>query len=263
MTSSRHVAEEISTCLAALGVRHGGVLLVHSSLSSLGWVEGGPETVIRGLLLALGAEGTLALPALSYDYVGARNPAFDVRLTPSCVGAIPEYFRRRPGTRRSVNPTHSVCAVGPASEALLGEHHLDDTPCGPHSPFRRLRDLGGQILFLGCGLGPNTSMHGVEEVVEAPYLWGETITYRITHEDGSVGHATCHHHGFDGWAQRYDRVAELLSEGSELRVGPVLRATAHLVEAPALWERAEAAMHRDPYCFVERAPILRRRLRQR
>jgi len=139
-----------------------------------------------------------------------------------------------------------------STEALLGEHYRDRTPCGPHSPFRRVRDLGGQILFLGCGLRPNTSMHGVEEVVDAPYLFGETIGYRITLEDGSVTHVPYQHHGFAGWAQRYDRVARLLEEETELRIGRVLQATAHLLEAQALWSRAEAAMRRDPYCFVER-----------
>lgn len=253
----------IAADLAALGVRPGEALLVHASLASMGWVEGGPETVVAGLLRALGPDGTLAMPALSYDYVGARNPAFDVRFTPSCVGAIPEHFRLRDGTRRSIHPTHSVCAAGPAAQALLGEHALDRTPCGPHSPFRRLRDLGGRILFLGCGLRPNTSMHGVEEVVEAPYLFGETVTYRLTLDDGSTRRIPYRQHGFAGWRQRYDRVAGLLVEGSAMRIGPVLRATAHLVDARALWERAEVAMRRDPYCFVERETASSRRLTSR
>ncbi|MFP6646122.1 MAG: AAC(3) family N-acetyltransferase, partial [Candidatus Latescibacterota bacterium] len=46
-------------------------------------------------------------------------------------------------------------------------------------PLRKLRDLGGQLLFLGCGLRPNTSMHGVEELVEPPYLFGDDITYTL------------------------------------------------------------------------------------
>lgn len=257
------IAAAIAADLVRLGVRGGGVLLVHASLSSMGWVEGGPETVIRGLVRALGPGGILALPALSFDYVGARNPRYDVRLTPSCVGAIPEHLRLRPGTRRSAHPTHSVCAVGPVAEALLGEHHRDQTPCGPRSPFRRVRDLGGQILFLGCGLRPNTSMHGVEEVVEAPHLFGETITYRITLEDGATLDAAYPRHAFRGWLQRYDRLGGLLEKGSELRIGSVLQATAHLVEARALWERAEAVMRRDPYYFVERALGPGRRLTPR
>ena len=242
----------IARDLAACGLRQGGIVLVHSSLSSLGYVPGGPETVIRGLLEALGPEGTLLLPALSYEYVGAHQPVFDVLHTPSNVGAIPEHFRTRPGTLRSICPTHSVCGVGPLAEAILGEHHLDETPCGPHSPFRKLRDLDGQILFLGCGLRPNTSMHGVEELVRPPYLFGEMITYRVILADGSEINLRLRHHNFQGFRQRYERIEPLLEPGKELRTGRVLAATAYLLEARAMWQKALAALERDKLFFVEK-----------
>jgi len=242
---------QIAEALLAVGVRPGGVLLVHSSLSSLGHVPGGPETVIRGLLEALGARGTLLLPALSYEYVGKQNPVFDVLRTPSCVGAIPEHFRLRPGTLRSIHPTHSVCAVGAQAASITGDHHLDSTPVGPHSPFRKVRDLGGQLLFLGCGLRPNTSMHGVEELAEPPYLYGETIRYRVILEDGREQTLDSRHHGFQGYRQRYDRLEPLLDQGSELRSGRVLAAQVYLLEAQPMWEKALAAYRRDPLYFVE------------
>ena len=73
----------------ALGVRPGGVLLVHASLRSLGPVEGGPETVVQSLLEAISPHGTLLMPALSYRWVGPEAPIFNVLTTPSCVGALP------------------------------------------------------------------------------------------------------------------------------------------------------------------------------
>ena len=78
--------------MRSVGVRPGSVLLVHSSLRAMGPVAGGPETVIRGLLQALGPDGTLLMPALSYAHVTSATPLFDLRRTPSNVGAIPEYF---------------------------------------------------------------------------------------------------------------------------------------------------------------------------
>jgi len=244
---------DIAAALRSLGVRPGGSLLVHSSLRALGRVPGGAETVVRGLLAALGEDGTLLLPALSYELVRSSNPVFDVRGTPSNMGLIPEHFRLRPGTQRSIHPTHSVCAVGPRAEHLLGAHLEDSTPVGPHSPFRRLRDAGGQILMLGCSLRPNTSMHGVEELVEPHYLFGEPLTYRLTLWDGSVIAKTYRRHGFQGWEQRYDRVGEVLRE-PHLKEGPVLAAQCHLIEAAALWDAAEAALRRDPLYFVDRVP---------
>jgi aminoglycoside 3-N-acetyltransferase len=242
--------QRVAAELRAIGLRPGGVALVHSSLSALGHVPGGAETVILGLLAALGPAGTLLLPALSYENVGPRQPHFDVCRTPCCVGAIPEHFRLRPGTRRSVHPTHSVCGVGPLAEALLGEHHLGDTPCGPYSPFYRLPEASGQIVFLGCGLRPNTSMHGVEERVGPPYLFDGAQDYACTLEDDRqiAVHSRCH--GFHGVNQRYDRIAALLEPGRELRVGLVLHGTTHILEASAVWREGVAALRRDPWCFV-------------
>ena len=239
--------------LASLGLRSGGVVLVHSSLSSLGQVAGGSESVVRGLLQALGPVGTLLMPALSYQLVHVDQRVFDVSRTSSCVGAIPEHFRLRRGTQRSLHPTHSVCGAGAQVAAVLADHHLDRTPVGEHSPFRRLRDHSGQVLFLGCSMVPNTSMHGVEELVEPPYLFGRTISYTLVNADGGKSEITYRSHGFGGglWGQRYERLEALLGP-DELRVGAVLEATAHLVEAEAMWRRGEEALRGDPLFFVER-----------
>ena len=218
-----------------LGVRPGGVLLVHASLRSLGPLDGGPETVILSLLEAIGPQGTLLMPALSYATVGPQSPIFNVTTTPSCVGALPEYFRTRPGTIRSVHPTHSVSGVGPLAEDLLSQHIRSTTPCGPYSPFARLPDAGGQILFIGCGLRPNTSLHAVEEHVEPVYLYGEDVAYQVILADGSRQKMVVRSHSFKGWTQRYDRLAQYLS-APELRQRNVLSASCYLVEASAMWD---------------------------
>lgn len=243
--------ERIAAELVDAGLRPGGVALVHSSLSALGYVSGGAETVVQGLLSALGEDGSLLMPALSYEHVHAGQSRFDVRLTPSNIGAVAEHFRTRPGTRRSVHPTHSVCGVGKRAEEMLAEHFLDQTPCGEHSPFRRMRQVGGQILFLGCGMRPNTSMHGVEELAEAPYLFSGTVAYVLVLEDGRELAMECRRHAFRGWGQRYERMGPLL-EGDGLQVGQVLQAEVHILEAEKMWACGEEAMRRDPFFFVER-----------
>jgi aminoglycoside 3-N-acetyltransferase len=216
-------------------------------------VPGGAETVVLGLLDALGTEGTLLMPALSYGHVHADQPRFDVLTTPSNVGAIPEHFRQRPGTRRSLHPTHSVCGVGRLTAELLNGHRHDRTPCGPRSPFRLLPELGGQILMLGCGLKPNTSMHGVEELVEPPYLFGRIIPFELVDEQGAVVRREYRCHGFQGWGQHYERVVDLLGP-DEVRRGKVLQAEVWVLEARAVWREGEAALRRDPLCLVERVP---------
>ena len=246
------VVRRMAHDLAGLGVRKAGILLVHSSLKSLGTLPDGPETATQGLLEALGSEGTLLLPALSYETVNAENPVFDVLNTRSCVGALPEFFRKRAGTMRSVHPTHSACGVGPRARDLLGGHFRDTTPCGGNSPYSRLREEAGQILFIGCGLRPNTSMHGVEELVEPPYLYGPWVDYRIRLADGSDASMRVRSHGFKGWHQRYERI-EAVMAGEGVRAGRILSADCLLLEAPALWREAHRAMKGDPLFFVERA----------
>ncbi len=252
MTSDDAMRTRMTHDLEALGVQRGGVLLMHSSLSSLGWVLGGPEAVITALLDALSPDGTLLLPALSHETVTQQHPVFDVSNTPSCVGRIAEYFRTRPGTLRSVNPTHSVCATGRLAREITSDHQLDDTPVGEHSPFRKVRDTGGQVLFLGCGLRPNTSMHGVEELVQPPYLFDGKVAYRVILQDGSEITLCNKRHGFAGYAQRYDRLGPLLSPSSELREGKVLQAMCYLLDAQALWARALARYTEDNLYFVDR-----------
>jgi len=214
----------------------------------LGKVEGGAEAVIRALLDVLGKDGTLLFPALSFRDVTTDTPYFDVRKTPSCVGALPEYFRQREGTQRSLHPTHSVCGVGKRASEILSGHENDTTPCGTNSPFYKLPQYDGQILFLGCGLRPNTSMHGIEELSEPPYLYDDLLDYKMTDTDGQTFMMTIRRHNFAGWVQRYDRLEQVLN----VQTGKILDADCHLVEASAMWSAAYEKLKLDPLFFVDR-----------
>ncbi len=247
-----NLVHRIADDLKALGVQQGSSVLLHSSLSAMGHVEGGPETAIQGLLSALGPEGTLLIPALSYELVTPKNPVFDVRSTPSNIGVIPEHFRKRYGTRRSIHPTHSVCAIGPKTGAFLDAHYKDTTPCGPHSPFRALRDMGGYILMLGCGLKPNTSMHALEELIQPPHFFGTPFVYMLTLPEGERETKMYTPHNFGRWEQRYDRVADYLSTPG-LREGKVLNARTYLIDAVNLWQVVFDVMQKNPLAFV--APV--------
>jgi len=232
--------------LCAIGLRRGDVVLVHSSYRSLGIDH--PETLIQALIQAIDDTGTLLFPALSYNQT---PPTIHSTLTtPSCVGFLAEYFRTRPGTQRSLHPTHSVCGIGARVGELLGDHGDDTTPCGPHSPFHKLLHRGGKILMLGCGLRPNTTMHAIEEYIRPPYLFGEPLTYTLTDAAGNTFEKTYTPHDFAGFVQRYDRVAALL-DGRRLVPGRIGAASAYLIDAQALYQQALAQLSRDPFFFVE------------
>ena len=166
--------------LADLGVRPGSTLVVHSSLSSLGYVTGGAHTVVLALLDALGPEGTLVVPTHSGDLsdpgqwvnppvpvawwptIRAAMPAYDPRLTGTRgMGAVPDTVRHLPGALRSAHPAYSFCAVGPTAAVVTEGHELADG-LGEASPLGRLYDLGADILLLGVGHGSDTSLHLAE-----------------------------------------------------------------------------------------------------
>ncbi|MDZ4817626.1 MAG: AAC(3) family N-acetyltransferase, partial [Planctomycetota bacterium] len=109
----------MSADLEAIGVRQGGYMLVHSSLSSLGFVPGSATAVVAALRDSMGLNGTLVLPSHSWLWMNKGAREFDVRRTPTCVGALPEFFRNQPSVVRSLHPTHSVAAIGPQAEPLI------------------------------------------------------------------------------------------------------------------------------------------------
>lgn len=244
------ISEKIAYDAQKLGINKGDALLVHSSLRSLGKVS--PSDVIKGLQIALGEEGTLIFPSLSYLNCNPNQREFDYYSTKSNIGALPEYFRTEvSGVVRSLSPTHSCCAWGKNAEFVTSGHILDNTPCGENSPFRRLMQLGGKILFIGCGMRPNTSMHAVEELSEPDYLFGDYYEYNLTDKDGVTHKILCRAHNFKGVGQRYERLAELLGS-DELKIGNILAAECHLVYTPAMWEKADKKYRECPHYFIDK-----------
>jgi aminoglycoside 3-N-acetyltransferase len=185
-TETPATVESLAADLRALGLAPGRVMLVHSSLSALGWVCGGAQTVIEALQRVLTDAGTLVLPAYStsnsdpvhwreppvphawHETIRANMPAFDRKVTPTRqMGAIAELFRIMPDVRRSDHPAVSFCAWGRYAKAITADHRLN-SGFGEDSPLARVYDLEGQVLLLGVGHDRNSSLHYAEHRADWP-----------------------------------------------------------------------------------------------
>tara|TARA_R110002049_G_scaffold285698_2_gene466842 strand:+ start:62267 stop:63079 length:813 start_codon:yes stop_codon:yes gene_type:complete len=161
-------------------------LFVHSSLSSLGYIPGGIQTVLDSIRAVIGSDGNLAMPTHSWASVSQGLREFDVRKTPSCVGQITEVFRQCPGVQRSLHPTHSIAADGPGAADLVKDHERSDTPCGIDTPYHRLLVADARILFLGAPFESNTCYHCVEAISDVDYLLSpDEERFDLIREDGS------------------------------------------------------------------------------
>ena len=248
---------EIVNDLRKIGINKGDKLLVHSSYKSLGYVEGGIETVVEAFKTAVGEEGTLMFPTFTYDYVNMENPVFDIKKTPSCVGMIPEVFRKSEGVVRSLHPTHSLAVWGKDKEYYIANHHDDDNCLDVNSPIYKLMLGGGKILHIGCGLGHNTILHGLEIYCKVPYAFKADYSLPEYHreyvciDENGIEHKKEFFHVFakvTGWHHSLDRLAEIMP----CNPVKVLEAECYLFDAKELWDTVVKALNKDPYCLAKR-----------
>lgn len=162
------------------GLTPGINVIVHSSLSSLGWVCGGAVTVVQALMDVITSNGTLVMPTHSSDYsdpepwenppvpaewyqiIRDTMPAYDARITPTRkMGKIVEVFRTCENVVRSSHPSFSFAAWGNHAEIIIKNHSLNYA-LGEESPLARLYDLDGYVLLLGTGFDTCTAFHLAE-----------------------------------------------------------------------------------------------------
>lgn len=248
------VVSESDLCrgLAALGLGAGDLVFVHASLSRFGHVVGGADTVVDALLRCVGPGGTVGMPGFTFGIENEAAPVFDVRHSPVWAGRIYEVFRRRPGVRRSHHLTHSVCALGARAAEWTATHSL--TPCGPESPFRKLVEWGGKILFLGVCHNSNTTLHALEEEERLFYVGFRTIEgARIIDETGACRPLPAQVHQM---ARPYDfnRIASRLDEAGIQRTGVIGDAVVRLIDAAAMYEEVRSIVKRDPEALLRVGP---------
>lgn len=181
-----YTKNQLKDQLKNMGLAGNETILIHSSMKSIGEVEGGADTVLDALIEYF-EDGLLLFPTHTWKNVNADNPMFDYRTTPSCVGLLTNMFMKREGVIRSLHPTHSMAGIGREAVVYLEGEENNNTPCTPGGCYDKLKECGGKILLIGVGHARNTYIHSVEEVLNVPNRLSDMpIHLKTVLRDGSV-----------------------------------------------------------------------------
>ena len=245
-----HNFSSLSADLANAGFQHNDTLIVHSSMKSIGPVEGGAETVLDVFIDYFGRTGLIVFPTLSHNYVNAEQPRFDVKATPTSVGILPSLFLRRPGVIRSLHPTHSLAAFGPDAAKFVAGHEKFDSPCARNSPWGKLYDRHGKILFLGTSICCNTFLHGVEEWLPVPGMLTELHQpLEVVDAEGRVIPVPSRRH-VGGHSRFYMKLEKEYRDGGAMRDARFGDAACVIGDCRRIGDITLAALKVNPFLFT-------------
>lgn len=258
--------------LKDMGIKSTDALLVHSSMKSIGEVEGGADTVVDALMEAV-CDGMLMLPTHTWAQMSEEYNTFDPATERACTGIIPNIFMKRLGVVRSLHPTHSMAVWGKttvevdgvmrtitADEYIAGEEFMT-TPCAPKGCWGRLLDIDAKILLLGVNHVKNTFIHAVGEMFDVPErLTKEPVLFKTVMPDGSLKDTPVHRH--------YNRHTAHISESFvKLDEGYRVRGAAKNVKfgdadcilctAKGLYDVTRDVLSHEINCFIDREQIPR------
>lgn len=167
-----------------LGIEEGDVVMVHSSLSSLGYVVGGAEAIYEALIAIIGNKGTIVVPSQTveisdpsswqyppvpeewFEVIRKSLPAFDKKRSFSkSMGQFSNFLGHLQHSFRSNHPMYSFTAVGQHAKVITDSQKLD-YPFGVHSPLSKMYDLNAKVLMIGTDFETNTAIHLAEHFLE-------------------------------------------------------------------------------------------------
>ncbi len=119
---------------------------------------------------------TVCMPTFTFSFCNGVD--FDVQNSKSKMGAINEYFRKRPEAIRSVDPLMSIALIGKDKDLAT---EIGKESIGNNSTFFKLHNRDKvKFLFLGTRLGDCfTYMHFIEKFLELPCRYDREFSGKI------------------------------------------------------------------------------------
>lgn len=198
--------EQLVSDFKSAGIKPGDVIMVHASLSQIGKVKGGAETVVKSLMEVVTQEGTILMPVYGSVEELEKNTklgkTINLKTEKSQVGKISETFRNWPGVYRSSHPFSSVCAWGKKAEYVTSGHADDQRICHSHSPVARFVELGGKVVGIGVSVHVVSVYHVIEDAWDGFPFEVHSNSFSVTYIDAqgnTVNRQVCK---YDPWVSR-------------------------------------------------------------
>lgn len=237
----------------ATGLKQGDTVLIHSSMKSFGYVEGGANTVVRSLNAAIGKEGTIIVPTLTgrREDSKACPPEYDTLNTKSWTGIIPETVRNMEGAIRSLHPTHSAVAIGSRKLWVTSGHENSKSPCDENSPYYKNAVIKGYIVLAGVDQESNTSIHSCEEIAAVPYhLQKDVLDINIKGYDGSQITVTNRLHNWEKPETNFNKLDELFEKKGIMKKYMVGNSLLRLINAQDMFDFTINLLKKDPHFLL-------------
>jgi aminoglycoside 3-N-acetyltransferase len=191
------------------------------------------------------------MPNFNFDF--CKGEPWDVRTTPSQMGAMTNMVREHPDAKRVFHPIYSFAILGKHAEFLTKDRYKSSY--GAKSLFAKLRELDGKIIVIGLLYNDSmTFFHHVEEMEGVDYRYSKEFTGMVTDEDGKTYQDTFSMLVRDidrGVQTMVDPMGDLMEEAGIITVRKIGDAKVCLMKANEVYEFTAREMRRDPRLLYE------------
>jgi aminoglycoside 3-N-acetyltransferase len=215
-----------------VGITPGSTLIFHSSIKSIGWVDGGAQAIADALLDAVGREeGTLVSPTFTLARPAEEIPVLDPAVDGCDTGAINAAVMRYPTARRTAAMSHSMAVVG-RHQAEICDIPPEKCPIGSAGAFGKLMELDAWILLLGVAYTHCTAGHFAEYLCDVPFRTRVYAPAQIREGDGTLRRTTLELYGPKAGVEYpvrdFNRAGKMLEESGRVTVATLGNAVLRL-----------------------------------
>jgi aminoglycoside 3-N-acetyltransferase len=243
--------------ISKIPINKSGTLLIHSSMKSIGEVQGRADTILD-IFIELMKDGLLVFPTHTWDSYNNKDDTYNPLTEPSCVGILSNLFMKREGVVRSLHPTHSVAAIGKDSDDFIDGEEFSNTPCPRNGCWGKLYNRRAQILFIGVNLTKNTFIHGVEEWNGIPNrLTGREYRIKVVKKNNEeiFSHIKRHWNEYGDVSSNYGKLLKPFMYKNICREFKIGGAKCYLCEAKEMGDLTSEFLKKEKDLFIDSTPV--------